>query len=217
MNYSDEQITTTVHETGYESECSSSSSSRSEEDVTRSALEIEADAFTRFIERQRLEVMFELRRLRLGERPVTGQPNRERIATFLNNIQENQQEVRIPSTRPARPSAHIADINTLSDRRCVSAALSSAAFRQDLENTIRRTIVTRPLIPAEPIQQAPSVPEIAHPVPIEQQNPQSTRRVFLNSAEQRPQVEQNIIQQGLQISRNVAEQQPPQASFNIGR
>ncbi|CAF5121035.1 unnamed protein product, partial [Rotaria sp. Silwood1] len=69
----DESITTTIDENGYESECSSSA--RSEEDVACSALEVEADAFTRFIERQRTEVMFELRRLRLGERPVTGQHN----------------------------------------------------------------------------------------------------------------------------------------------
>ena len=62
-----------VQENGDESE--ESSSSRSEGEVAYSALEIEADAFTRFIERQRMDVMFELHRLRLGKRPITGQPN----------------------------------------------------------------------------------------------------------------------------------------------
>ncbi|UJR10518.1 hypothetical protein I4U23_014721 [Adineta vaga] len=149
----DEQETTVVSENGYESECSSST--RSEEDVASSALEIEADAFTRFIERQRMEVMFELRRLRLGERPVTGQPNRERIETFLNSFQESQQETRVPATRPAMPSAHMADIDALTNRRCVSVALGSAAFRQDLENAVRQSIrtVPTPVVAAQQQQQ----------------------------------------------------------------
>jgi len=177
-------MTTTVHENGYESECSSSS--RSEEEVACSALEIEADAFTRFIERQRVEVMFELRRLRLGERPVTGQPNRERIETFLNNIQEHQQETRIPSTRPVVPSAHIADIDALANRRCVSAALSSAAFRQDLENTIRHSIGVRPV---QQIPPAPPLPRVPAPVFVEQQRPQITPIIPpVPIVQQRPQV-----------------------------
>ncbi len=161
MNYSDEQITVAVHENGYESECSSSS--RSDEDVARSALEVEADTFTRFIERQRVEVMFELRNLRLGERPVTGQSNRERIQTFLNNIQEQQLQqpnTRTPSTRPIMPSAHIADIDALTNRRCVSAALGSATFRRDLENAVRRSIETRPVAQVAPVQQIPQAPPI---------------------------------------------------------
>jgi hypothetical protein len=150
---------TTVHENGYESECSS----RSEEEVACSALEVEADAFTRFIERQRMEVMFELRRLRLGERPVTGQPNRERIETFINNnIQEHQQETRVPSTRPVVPSAHTADIDALANRRCVSAALSSAAFREDLENTIRHSIGSRS---AQQVPRAPRAPVVIEQPP----------------------------------------------------
>jgi hypothetical protein len=171
LNYSDEDVTTTttVHENGYESECSSSS--RSEEDLACSALEVEADAFTRFIERQRMEVMFELRRLRLGERPVTGQPNRERIETFLNHIQERQEEPRTPSTRPAVPSAHIADIDALANQRCVSAALSSTAFRQDLENTIRHSITTRP------VPQTPQTPRVPTPVVVQQQRPRVTPTV----------------------------------------
>ena len=93
--------------------------------------------------------MFELRRLRVGERPVTGQPNRERIEAFLNNIHGQQQQVsRVPSTRPVPPSAHIADIDALTNRRYVSAALGSAAFRQDLENAIRRSTATRPVVPS---------------------------------------------------------------------
>ncbi len=168
---------TIVHENGYESECSSST--RSEEEVACSALEVEADAFTRFIERQRMEVMFELRRLRLGERPVTGQPNRERIETFLNNIQEQQQETRLPSTRPVVPSAHVADIDALASRRCVTAALSSAAFRQDLENTIRFSIGSRvtqqvaqaPRVPAPVVIEQPprQVTQIVPPAPVESQ------------------------------------------------
>jgi hypothetical protein len=172
LNYLDEQITIAVHENDYESECSSSS--RSDVDVACSALEVEADTFTRFIERQRVEVMFELRSLRLGERPVTGQPNRERIQTFLNNIRERQQQqplVRTPSTRPVVPSAHTADIDALANRRCVSAALSSTAFRQDLENTIRHSIGTRTV---QQTPQAPAAPRLQAPPVVEQQRPQIT-------------------------------------------
>lgn len=178
-------MTTADRENGYESECSSSS--RSEEEVACSALEVEADTFTRFIERQRMEVMFELRRIRLGERPVTGQPNRERIETFLNNIQEHQQETRVPSTRPAVPSAHMADIDALTNRRCVSGTLSSAAFRQDLENVIRHSIGTRTVQPVQPsprvpapvvIQQPrPQVPQPALPAPVEVQTTNVERYV----------------------------------------
>lgn len=157
MHDLDEQMTIAVHENGYESECSSSC--RSDEDVARSALEIEADAFTRFVERQRVEVMFELRNLRMGERPVTGQPNRERIQAFLDNIQERQQQqqpvVQAPSARPVAPRAFTADIDALANRRCVSAALGSTAFRRDLENAVRRSIETRP---AEPLPR-PSIPQ----------------------------------------------------------
>ena len=161
-------------ETGYESECSTSS--RSEADVAMSALEVEADAYTRFIERQRMDVMYELRRIRLGERPVTGQPNRERIETFINTIQENQQEpARIPSRRPPVPSAHMADINALASRRCVSAALTSVAFRQDLENTIRQSIGLRPptpvpapapaTTPVVPVARVPQAPPMLNVTP----------------------------------------------------
>ena len=145
-----------AHENGYESECSSVS--RSDEEVAYSALETEADAFTRFIERQRVEVMFELRRLRLGERPVTGQPNRERIETFINNARENHQETRAPSTRPVVPSAHMADIDALSSRRCVSAALGTLGFRQDLENVVRQSIGIRTAAPTTPTPQRPPAP-----------------------------------------------------------
>jgi hypothetical protein len=151
--------------------------------------------------------MFELRRLRLGERPVTGQPNRERIETFLNNLQENQQETRVPSTRPVVPSAHIADINSLANRRCVSAALSSTAFRQDLENTIRHSIrtpsvasvqqvptpvtVERPRItqtvPSVPIEQQRSrIPQTIPSTPVEQQRPRITQTVPPVHIEQQP-------------------------------
>lgn len=176
-------------ETGYESECSTSS--RSDADVAMSVLEIEADAYTRFIERQRMDVMYELRRLRLGERPVTGQPNRERIETFINTIHENQQEpTRTPSRRPPVPSAHMADINALASRRCVSAALTSVAFRQDLENTIRQSIgiqtpaplpsvspAATPAVPLARVPHAPPLPTVTtrEPSPINVESIQTSR------------------------------------------
>lgn len=157
---SDESLATTVSDNDCASECSFLS--RSEEDVARSALEVEADAFTHFIDRQRVETMFELRNLRLGERPVTGQPNRDRIQTFLNHIRQ-QRDQRTPSAQPAAPSAHIADINALATRRCVSAALGSVGFRQDLENAVRRSIEPRPAAARPNIPQAPPMPRALTP------------------------------------------------------
>ena len=165
MNYSDEKqqpITTIVQDNDCESECSFST--RSEEDITRSILEVEADAFTRFVDRQRTDVMYELQNLRLGERPVTGQSNRERIETFLNNIQ-TPREQRVPSTRPAAPSAHSADIYALADRGCVTTALRSTAFRQDLENAIRRSVQPRLNTSTSQIPPAPSMSRIFSSVP----------------------------------------------------
>lgn len=198
-------MTSDVHENGYESECSTST--RSEEDIARSALEVEADTFTRFIERQRVEVMFELRNIRLGERPVTGQANREQIQTFLNRVQEQQQQPqprRIPSTRPVVPSAHIADIDALANRRCVSAALGSAAFRRDLENVVRNTIdrqVATPVLrtqqtsPVQQIPQAPPIPRTLTRQTIETQN-------LPNNAEtERPQITQTETQEPFSVER----------------
>lgn len=158
---SDERVFPVVEPMNDDAESECESSSRSEADVARSALEVEADALARFIERQRIQTMFELRSLRLGERPVTGQPNRERIQTFLSNVQEQQRErtQRVPSSRPAAPSAHTADINALATRRCVSAALSSAGFRQDLENAVRRSVQPQSTRPAQEIPRAPPLPE----------------------------------------------------------
>ncbi|CAF0780101.1 unnamed protein product [Adineta ricciae] len=163
-------ITTLVQDNDCESECSFST--RSEEDITRSILEVEADAFTRFVDRQRVEVMYELRNLRLGERPVTGQFNRERIETFLNSIQ-TQREQRAPSTQPAAPSAHLADINALADRGCVTSALRSTAFRQDLENAIRRSVQPRPNASTSQIPPAPSMSRLFPATPVSPQQSQA--------------------------------------------
>lgn len=196
----DEQITVNVHENGYESECSSSS--RSEVDVTCSALEVEADTFTRFIERQRVEVMFELRNIRLGERPVTGQSNRERIQTFLNQIQEQQQRqplARAPSTRPAVPSAHIADIDALANRRCVSAALGSVGFRRDLENVVRSTIEAQAVAPVRRNPQTAATQQIPHAPPIPRAFvPQNSP---VNREQERPQITQTETQEPFTIER----------------
>ncbi|CAF3364815.1 unnamed protein product [Rotaria sp. Silwood1] len=207
MKQNDEQITTTVHENGYGSECNSSS--RSKEDITRSVLEIEADAFTRFIERQCTEVMFELRRLRLDERPVTDQPNHERIETFVNNIHEQQRNIRTPSTRPIVPSAHLAGIDALANHRCVSAALRSTAFRQDLENAIRHSIGTQRITPVQQIPQALPMPQTLSSTIIEQQHSQITQSSPTLSVHGEPLIRE---QQHSQINLN-----PTHEPFNIER
>lgn len=149
-----------------------------ENDVIYAALESEADAFTRFIERQRMDLMFELRRLRLGDRPVTLQSNRERIETFVNNAEERRRAARVPATREPTPSAHRADIDALISHRRVTSALGSAAFRRDLENTIRHTISSRPAASTSSVQTenpTPVATPIPEPMPVVVSTPAPTR------------------------------------------
>lgn len=164
--------------------------------------------------------MFELRRLRLGERPVTGQDNRERIQTFLNNAQDHRQDVRVPSTRPPAPSARIADINALTNRRCVSVALGSTAFRQDLENTIRRTIGVSPATPSQSIPQAPTPPQPLASINVQQQpNSQVIQMISQPSIQQQQQQQPNpqVIQMISQPLIQQQQQQRQPESYNVER
>jgi len=85
------------------------------------------------LEKKRREIMYELRRLKLGERPVTGQGNKEAVETLLH-------QQTLPGGVEHRPDAVIVEVQGLVERRPVSNILQSARFRRQLENAIRSSI-----------------------------------------------------------------------------
>lgn len=80
--------------------------------------------------------MFELRRLKMGDRPVTGQGNREVVQDFLTRTLNPTPE------EPNRPEAVIVEVQGLVERRPVSSILESMEFRRRLENALRSSIGT---------------------------------------------------------------------------
>ena len=65
--------------------------------------------------------MFELRRLRLGDRPVTGQGHKEAVEEFFTSSQSNEPA----PTAEHRPEAVVVEVQGLVERRPVSSVLGS--------------------------------------------------------------------------------------------
>ena len=64
--------------------------------------------------------MFELRRLQMGERPVTGQGNKEAVESFFTSrMNPSEGEER------ERPENVVVEVNALVERRPVSSLLQS--------------------------------------------------------------------------------------------
>lgn len=112
----------------------------------------------RFLQQQRNDLMFELRRIRHGERPVTGQNNRENIANFMSkHLQEpagaSSGKTNIPANVDAveehRPEAILVEVQGVIEQRRVSSMLQTQSFRRHLENIIRGSIAaaSRPRLP----------------------------------------------------------------------
>ena len=85
--------------------------------------------------------MFELRRLKMGERPVTGQGNKEAVEGFFQR-QLNSAETGVP-TEEHRPEAVMVEVQGLVERAPVSSILQSQGFRRRLENALRTSIAGR--------------------------------------------------------------------------
>lgn len=87
------------------------------------------------------ELMYELRQIQHGSRPVTGQDNRQNVNDFFSRaLQQNSSDVIPPGFEPPRPENVIVEVNALVERRPVSNILQSAGFRQSLENAVRGAI-----------------------------------------------------------------------------
>ncbi|KAH9524784.1 hypothetical protein Btru_027814 [Bulinus truncatus] len=104
------------------------------------------DDMDRFLQRMRSDLMFELRKIEHGERPVTGQNHRENIQHFFeknmvsaaNGGVAGKYNLSTDSDRPEvnRPEAIVIEVQGIIERRPVSSILQSAAFRRQLEHIL---------------------------------------------------------------------------------
>ena len=107
--------------------------------------------------------MFELRRLQLGERPVTGQGNKEAVENFfVSQLQPNNEQ----ATEEHRPETVHVEVRALAESRPVSSLLHSTRFRRSLESALRTAIGTR----------SSSTPSRASPTPSPRATPRPTPR-----------------------------------------
>ena len=94
-------------------------------------------------QRMKSDLMFELRNIQHGERPVTGQNNRENINKFMSKHFTPTDGKQIQDEEDAedhRPESVVVEVQGVIERKPVSSVLQSAAFRRQLENVIRGSI-----------------------------------------------------------------------------
>lgn len=97
----------------------------------------------RLFNRMKSDLMYELRNIQHGERPVTGQNNKEKIDKFLTkHFPSNDAKEQLPSEEEEdhRPETVVMEVQGIIESRPVSSVLQSAAFRRQLENVIRGSI-----------------------------------------------------------------------------
>jgi len=135
------KITCDLLHSGSDSEMSTegASASVSLEASNVKAMESDSDVHStvdRLLERNRNEIMFELRRMQLGDRPVTGQGNKEALETLI------QRHIESPiNVEEHRPEAVIVEVQGLVQSRPVSSILGTG-FRRRLENALRSSFQT---------------------------------------------------------------------------
>uniref|UniRef100_A0A0B7AW12 Uncharacterized protein n=1 Tax=Arion vulgaris TaxID=1028688 RepID=A0A0B7AW12_9EUPU len=105
----------------------------------------------RFLQRMRTDLMYELRNIQHGERPVTGQSHREHLQQFMEKHmvgfnestptaqKGNNTPANVDSVEKHRPEAVLVEVQVVAELRPVSSILQSAAFRRHLENVVRGT------------------------------------------------------------------------------
>lgn len=133
--------------------------------------------------------MYELRQIQHGDKPVTGQANRERISQFLSKRFEVQAQNEGKENVPAnvddveehRPEAIVVEVEGLYQQQPVSSLLRSQVFRQQLNNIIRRNMSSFSITPRNSV--SPQSSHQASPVP--SQNSPSADRQTQNRADER--------------------------------
>jgi len=96
----------------------------------------------RLFNRMKSDLMYELRNIQHGERPVTGQNNKEKIGKFLTRHFPSDGEKEQPPSdeEDHRPETVVMEVQGIIENRPVSSILQSASFRRQLENVIRGSI-----------------------------------------------------------------------------
>ncbi|BFZ01394.1 hypothetical protein BsWGS_04434 [Bradybaena similaris] len=114
----------------------------------------------RFLERVKTDLMYELRSIEHGRRPVTGQSHRECLQQFMekhrmglkdisqtseasSSGKENNIPANVDSVEKHRPEAVVVEVQAVVALRPVSSVLQSASFRRHLENIVRGSLTTR--------------------------------------------------------------------------
>ncbi|XP_013383177.1 uncharacterized protein LOC106153697 [Lingula anatina] len=106
----------------------------------------EMASMDRLLQKQRSEIMYELRRIQHGERPVSGTDSREQLESFFAkrmSVASNEKEnapANVDSVEQHRPESIVVEVSGLFEQRRVSSILQSARFRQNLENIIRGSL-----------------------------------------------------------------------------
>ncbi|ESO97035.1 hypothetical protein LOTGIDRAFT_231775 [Lottia gigantea] len=116
---------------------------------SENTMEEEDNAMQKFLEKSRSELMYELRRIQHGDRPVTGQGRKEQVDQFFaKRIQASASAENVPSNvdnvEEHRPEAVVVEVQGLYEQHRVSQMLQSQQFRRQLENIIRGNITTAP-------------------------------------------------------------------------
>lgn len=100
---------------------------------------VESKMLDTLMQRMKSDLMYELRHIQHGERPVTGQGHRDNLHQFM--LKNSQGQHNVTANRDLveehRPEAVVVEVQGIIERRPVSSVLQSAAFRRQLENVIR--------------------------------------------------------------------------------
>ncbi|KAK2151649.1 hypothetical protein LSH36_356g06010 [Paralvinella palmiformis] len=96
----------------------------------------------RLLQNHRKEIMFELRRLQLGDRPVTGQGNKEAVENFFSRSQTGEGATGEGEHRPENVTV---EVSALIERRPVTSLLQSDRFRRNLESALHGALSSVPL------------------------------------------------------------------------
>jgi len=102
--------------------------------------DIQISTIDRLLERNRSEIMFELRRMQHGDRPVTGQGNKEALETLFQQ-QIDSADPSAPVNEEHRNETVVVEVQGLVQSRPVSSLLGTT-FRRRLENALRSSFQT---------------------------------------------------------------------------
>ncbi|XP_067944022.1 uncharacterized protein [Watersipora subatra] len=146
-----------------------SSSSSSSEDLNQTGGVNSVDAL---LQRRKCELMYELKKIQHGERPVTGSDSREKVGSFFSKRVQPQDSpvANVDDVEEHRPQQVTIEVQGLLQTRSVSSMLQSVQFRRSLENAVRSHLggsaSRRPRETVRPAEQATATAQLNSTVPI---------------------------------------------------